>query len=68
MKKAGNVQLSRAEIDRVLASSPSPYQLKCRANALQRLAEDCARFFPWPALQASLLADARRLRASLKTL
>ena len=41
------------------------YALVCRANALQRLAEDSERFFPLPALVASLRADIARIRERL---
>lgn len=53
---------SRQSIDGLLAGQPSRYALVCRANALQRLAEDSERFFPWPALVASLRADIARIR------
>lgn len=62
----GAPYVSRNSIDRLLASNPTPHTLRCRANAVQKLAEDIARFSPWPALQQSLLADATMLRARAK--
>ena len=59
------VFVSRAAVQRLLAGKPRRYQLVCRASAVQRLAEDCARFFPWPALHASLMNDARALRDAM---
>ena len=60
------VFVARRNVDNLLAGNPTRSVLKCRANAVQRLAEDCERFFPWPALQASLMADVKRLRARAK--
>lgn len=37
-----------------------------RRNVDDLLAEDCERFFPWPALHASLMADVKRLREQLR--
>jgi hypothetical protein len=57
---------SREAVETLLAGKPSRKQLICRANTLQRLAEDCMRFFPLPSLHASLLADAKRCRERAK--
>ena len=56
------VFVARRNVDDLLAGNPTRGVLKCRASAVQRLAEDCARFFPWPALHDSLMADVKRLR------
>jgi hypothetical protein len=64
--KAGTVSATREGIAHLLANNPTPHALKCRANLLQRVAEDSARFYPRPALQQSLLADATMLRARAK--
>lgn len=55
------IYVSRESIDKLLAGNPTPEQLKCRAGIVRRLAEDCGRFFPWPALHASLTDDVKRL-------
>lgn len=57
---------SHEAVNQVLASGASDAVLRCRAGALQRLAEDCARFFPWPALHSSLMADAKRCRDAVE--
>lgn len=60
------VFVARRNVDGLLAGNPTRSMLKCRASAIERLAEDCERFFPWPALHASLMADVRRLREQLR--
>jgi len=60
-RQPANVYASREAVDALLAGSPTRYQLLCRRNALQRLAEDCERFFPIPALVESLRNDIARL-------
>ncbi|GEM_PF-4331826 len=62
----GAPALSREGIRRLLDGKPTPHTLRCRANAVQKLAEDIAHFSPWPALQQSLLADATMLRERAK--
>lgn len=62
----GTIAASREGIARLLANNPTPHTLRCRANAVQKLAEDIAHFSPWPALQKSLLADATMLRERAK--
>ena len=60
--------MTRYNVDRLIASDPTSHTLRCRANAVQKLAEDIAHFSPWPALQQSLLADATMLRARAKSI
>lgn len=67
LKQPPGIYTSRAEIDRLLSGKPSRYQLICRANAVQRLAEDCARFYPIQTLHKSLLDDVDRLRRALES-
>ena len=59
-----SLYVSRAEVDRLLASAHKRSTARARAAALQRLAEDVARFAPWPALVASLLHDVQRLNTA----
>lgn len=64
MKKA--LFTTHEAVNIALRNGSSNETLRCRAGALQRLAEDCMRFFPWPALHASLMADAKRCRDAIK--
>lgn len=58
----GNLYVSRHEVRRMLSGEPRASTRKARAEALERLAQDIDRFVGWPALAASLLADARMVR------
>lgn len=54
--------ITRRSVERVLAQpGVSQRSLRMRAAALIRQAEDARRLYPWPALEASLLADATAL-------
>lgn len=64
--KGCTIAASREGLARLLANNPTVYALTCRANLLQRAAEDSAKFYPRPALQKSLLADATMLRERAK--
>lgn len=61
-----SVTTTRQAVRRLLAGSAKDSQLKARAEALERLRDDIAVFVRWPALQASLDADAAALRAAIR--
>ena len=60
-----NISVSREAVTRLLASKPSRLALQRRLDTMHDLLVQAHDYFPWPALQASLEADAKRLRAAL---
>jgi len=56
---------TRSEIDAILAGAPTQRQLRYRLGSVQRLHDQIATYVRWPALEQSLLCDARALRERL---
>lgn len=59
------IAVSREATDVLLARPRTLHLLRRRLRALEEAADDIARFCPWPALEASLRADADRVRAEI---
>lgn len=60
------VYVSRAAVRHAIDTRAKPSTLRARQFAVLHLAEDCARFFPWPALHASLMADVLALNMAIQ--
>lgn len=58
--------ISREQVEMALSGKANG-NLKSRIDALEFQAEQCERFFNWPALIESLRADAAALRAAMST-
>ncbi|HRY90119.1 MAG TPA: hypothetical protein P5163_20105 [Rubrivivax sp.] len=63
----GRLHTATAEVDRLLADPKAkPSTVKARLHAVENLAVDIKHWCGWPALVASLTADAERLRERLR--
>ena len=64
----GALAASKEAIARTLACPKvSDATLRCRLAVVMNTVADLRRFAPWPALESSLLADAKAIREQIRT-
>lgn len=67
MSTSAKVFTSRQAVSALLAGGAPDRVLAARASAVEKLRDDLALLVRWPALQASLEADAQALRAAMRS-